>query len=123
MKRNFEIIARAVILKNNKILVCKNIKQNDKYYYLPGGHIEFGEPAEIALARELKEELDLSVKSMRFIGALENVFKQNKKNHHEVNLVFNVVVNEIKDKSCEDHLGFLFLHINEFKQKDFLGKF
>ena len=122
MKKNFELIVRAVISKNNKILVCENIRKKDDYYYFPGGHIEFGEPAQIALARELKEELDLSVKNMKFIGAIENVFKQNKKVHHEINLVFNVTADKTKDTSCEDHLGFLFLDKKKFSKENILPK-
>lgn len=122
MKSNFELIARGIMLKNNKILVCKNIKKNNNYYYLPGGHIEFGESAEKALERELKEELDLSVKKTKFIGITENFFSQSKRNHHEINLVFNVITDKIKDKSCEDHLGFLFMDKNSFLKENILPK-
>ena len=122
MQRNFELIARGIIINNNKILVCKNIKKKDNYYYFPGGHIEFGEPAQIALARELREELDLSIKKMEFIGITENIFKQNKKNHHEINLIFNVLADKVKDKSCEDHLGFFFLDKKSFIKENILPK-
>ncbi|MDD3607942.1 MAG: NUDIX domain-containing protein, partial [Candidatus Moranbacteria bacterium] len=56
---NFEICSRAIIIKNRKILLPK--PKDENWYFFPGGHVEFGEKAEDALRRELKEELDVLV--------------------------------------------------------------
>lgn len=40
---------------DNKVLLCKAHKWNDKYI-IPGGHIELGEKMEEALKREILEE-------------------------------------------------------------------
>lgn len=122
MANSFEIIVRAVIEKDNKILVCKNIEKNNDYYFLPGGHVETGEPAEKALIRELKEELNLSIKDVSFIGSIENVYKEDNKKHHETNLIFNVKAINVEDKSCEDHLGFFFFDKNQFSKEIILPK-
>jgi len=122
MENNFEIIVRAVIQKDNKILACKNIKKNDNYYYLPGGHVEMGEPADKALVRELKEELNLSVEDTSFIGVIENAYNQENEIHHEINLIFNIRANNVEDKSNEDHLGFFFFSKNQFSRKTILPK-
>lgn len=117
MKNNhFEVCVRGVILRDDKILVCHHIKDRDKtgYYFLPGGHVEFGEKAEDALRRELKEELNLSIKEISYMGTIENIFEQNKEKHHEINLVFNVMADKIEDKSQEDHIEFLFLDKEKF---------
>lgn len=103
---HFEVCVRGIIEKDGKILVCK--RKDKKYYFFPGGHVEFGESAKSALIRELKEELNLSVKRVSFIGANENVFKEDRKKHHEINFVFKVQVDKVKDKSMEDHLNFFF---------------
>ena len=52
-KNQFEICVRAIIRRGNKILVC--IGKKSGIYFFPGGHIEYGETAEAALKRELKE--------------------------------------------------------------------
>lgn len=114
MRNSFEICARALIKKDGKILVCKN-KRKD-FYYFPGGHVDFGETAGVALSRELKEELDIKVKSMSFIGTIENIYKDDGMKHHEINLVFNVLAQKVKDKSMEDYIDFFFFNEKEFKK-------
>jgi len=59
-RNELEICVRAVIRKRGKILVCWH--KLKKYYFFPGGHLDFGETAESALIRELKEELDIRIK-------------------------------------------------------------
>jgi 8-oxo-dGTP diphosphatase len=58
--------------------------------YLPGGHVEFREPARAALEREIAEELGRRSKTGRFLGCVEHVFRQKGQWHAEVNLVFEL---------------------------------
>ena len=59
----------AALIRNNKgeIFLIKQRKKNKDYWLLPGGGIEFGESATIALERELKEELNLDTKTSKFL--------------------------------------------------------
>jgi ADP-ribose pyrophosphatase YjhB (NUDIX family) len=114
----FEIIARGVILNNGKILLCK--RKDRDYSFLPGGHVEFGETTEAALAREVNEELGVSLKSAKFIGALENIFIQNGIKRHEINLVFEVLLDRMTGKSAEDHLEFYFADTKKLANEDLL---
>lgn len=58
---------RAIIIKNNKILLLKRKKDNIVYWALPGGQVELGEINELALARECQEELGVQVKVKELI--------------------------------------------------------
>ncbi len=60
--------------------------------YLPGGHIEKGEAAAVALKREIREELALPCRVGRFIGAVENQFEQKGRQVDEINLLFEVEI-------------------------------
>ncbi len=99
-----DVLVRAIICRDGKILVCKRIDKD--YYFFPGGHVDFGERAEKALKRELKEELGLSFRKFQFIGGSEHQFFEDKKKRHEINLVFQVPVKKIFTESREDHLRF-----------------
>lgn len=111
----FEVIVRAVIEDKGKILLCRNKKKN--YYYLPGGHLEFGEKIDKALAREIKEELNLKVEKSFFIGMVDNIFIKDKKDknvHHEINLIFKTKVNKIHTVSQEKYIDFILMSKKEF---------
>jgi len=108
MKNNYknkvEVTVRAVILSKGKFLLCKH-KEKD-YYFFPGGHVDFGENVSEALNRELKEELDFSIRNFLFIGAVENFYKEDFQNHHEIILAFKVKVDNLKTQSKENHIEF-----------------
>lgn len=82
-----ELIARALIIRQRHVLTCWS---RAGYAYLPGGHVEFGEHAADALARELDEELGAKVRVGALVAAVENAFRTKKRAHHEVSLVFHV---------------------------------
>jgi len=95
-----EIIARAVIIKNGKMLLCRG--KADDYYFFPGGHMEFGEKAEIALLRELVEEIGVHASRLRLIGILENRFTQKGRKRHEINFVYHVTLPTLRVRSVRN---------------------
>lgn len=90
---NIETIARGVCVKDNHLLVCLPAKGGRAY--LPGGHIEFGEPAQVALEREILEEMGLVANAGRFLAVSENRFEQKCEMHCEINLVFALDIPKI----------------------------
>lgn len=83
-----EVISRAVLRRGSKILLCQALP--DGYYYLPGGHVEFGETAAHALQREFHEECALQITVKNLLLACENHFRQRARNRHEILFVFHV---------------------------------
>lgn len=108
----FEVCVRAIVLDRGRILVCRS--KNKGYYFFPGGHLDFGERVGDALAREMKEELNVVVKKPSFIGVVDNVFQENGDKHHEINLVFHVGIKRASSRSREDHIAFSFLNKKDF---------
>src|SRR3989344_569568 len=111
-KNKFEVSLRAVVENNGKILVCRNKKKG--YYFFPGGHLEYGEKIKDALARELKEELNVVSKEISFIGTVDNIFIEDREKHHEINLVFKMKLKSNKTERQEDHIDFTFMNKKEF---------
>jgi ADP-ribose pyrophosphatase YjhB (NUDIX family) len=117
-KKEIEVIVRALILKGNKILLCK--AEEDRHYFLPGGHLEFGESAASALSRELKEELGVKSETGSLIGICEHIYRNKGKKHHEINLIFKVGVGKIDLQGKEKKLNFYLKDLKEFKKIYFL---
>lgn len=102
-----ELIARTVILHEGKILLCR--QKGNRHYFLPGGHIEFGEHTLMSIQREFIEELGVDITDISFIGAAENVYERNGIRVHEMNLVFSVKMSRITSQSLEDHIEFAWI--------------
>lgn len=62
----------AVIIKNNKILLLRRIKNGRKYFVFPGGRVEKGENFESAVKREIKDEFDINITIKTFLFRIEN---------------------------------------------------
>ena len=113
-EKHIELIARAVIVREGNILMCR--PKGEHYFYFPGGHVEFDEDIATALKRELKEEIDADVASARFISVWENQFMQEGAQKHEVNIVFETNLTSPDIKNMEDHIECEWVSLEEFKE-------
>ncbi len=120
MRDNFHYIVRGIIRDGEHLLLCK--QKNGDYTFLLGGHIDFGEGAKCALAREIKEEIGADVTVGDFRGAIENAWDD----HCEISLVFDVEHNLSKDVTPvpaspeEEHLEFLWAEFFELAEHNLL---
>ena len=66
--------ARAIIFEDNRLLVFFRRKIKDgkeiTYYAIPGGHVEENETTEETVIRELKEEMNLDIELIGYLGKL-----------------------------------------------------
>ncbi len=58
---------RAIVVKDNSLLVMKRNKFGSEYYTLIGGSVELGEPLEVALYREVQEESTITIVNPRLV--------------------------------------------------------
>ncbi len=87
-KEGIHVLARAVIIDDNKLLVTTDVKRETSF--LPGGHVNYGEKITDGLLRELKEELGQEFKIEYFLGAIEAGWDYQAHLYHEINLFFLV---------------------------------
>jgi len=63
--------------------------KREKFFRPLGGAIEFGERAEDAMRREIKEEIGADLIDLRLLGVLENLFVCEGLKGHEIVLVYD----------------------------------
>jgi ADP-ribose pyrophosphatase YjhB (NUDIX family) len=68
-------VGALIFNQEKKILLVKTHKWKGKYG-LPGGKIDLGETAIMALHRELKEEVNLSIQNINFLLLQEVIFSE-----------------------------------------------
>lgn len=66
-------VGAMIFNKDGRFLLVKSHKFHDMFV-IPGGHIELGEKAEDALAREIKEETGLHIFDIKYLGIQEFIF-------------------------------------------------
>lgn len=118
MPVQIEVIARGVIRRGDRVLVCQSV--DGGYGYLPGGHVEFDESAAEALAREMLEETGTPCTVGDLLLSTENRFTSHKgKRHHEITLVFSAAVPvDAKVRSLESDLTFEWIRIEDLDRYD-----
>lgn len=68
--------ASACVWKDGKVLLIQRAKPPVGLWSLPGGHVEFGETALAAAARELLEESGVTADLTAFVGLYEIIRKR-----------------------------------------------
>ncbi|MFZ2456395.1 MAG: NUDIX domain-containing protein [Candidatus Altiarchaeia archaeon] len=66
-------VGALIFNSEGKMFLMKSHKWHDTYV-IPGGHIELGETAEEALAREIKEETALDIYDIEFLCIQEFIY-------------------------------------------------
>ena len=120
-KNTTELIVRLVIKRNDKVLLCKNLKNG--HYFLPGGHVEFGDSLEETVYKEMSEELGLNkedIHKISFINYLEAQYGEGEDSHCELNMIFSADLSDVEIKSQEDHIDFEWFIISEIENVNLL---
>ena len=87
------IIVRALLIVDNRILVCKS--KTKPITFLPGGKREEGETVEDSLYREVLEELGQECEIVCYLGAIEHHWKDGMGIHIGLNHFFQVKIEGI----------------------------
>ena len=82
----FNYRVAAMIVHEAHILVMQD--EGIPHDYLPGGRVHLHEPAETALSRELREELDISLPPHQLTFIAESFFTIDSTRYHEMCLYF-----------------------------------
>lgn len=101
-KYRLNIRAGGIIIHNHKLLVHKDKREN--YYALIGGRVAIGENSIQTIEREIQEEIGKEVEVTGYIATIENFFKANERNYHEILFVHKLEFKKEEDKKIESTL-------------------
>lgn len=131
---HFKFRVSGVLKYGDKFLFVK--MNENKFYCMPGGHVELGENTDAAVLREMEEELGFKVRISRFLGETQNFFYGKDGNTwHELGYYYEVEAEneddvikedyfrEENDKGFIQHLEFKWLTINEAEKVIFKPEF
>lgn len=125
-KNHICALARAIIIDQEHLLVCRTLDLPSNFYFIPGGHIEHGESAEQTVIRELKEESGSECTIKRFLGCLEHSFEPGYSSichNHEYNFIFEAESVSLKFPhaipQCEANLELLWMPLSQIQEIDF----
>ncbi len=124
MNNSIELIVRLIIKRDLKILLCKNLKKG--HFYLPGGHVEFGDSLEKTIYKEMYEELGLrqeNLKNIAYKGHLEQIYVEEDVEYHELNMIYTAEASDDIDMvSQESHIAFEWIDMKDIQNVNVLPK-
>lgn len=99
-------IVLGLAVKNNKLLVSEGFDsvKNQTFYRCLGGGIEFLEKSEVALKRELLEEINKDITIKDFLGISESIFTYEGKRAHELILFYSI---ELSNEDFQEEYKFI----------------
>jgi len=102
----------AAIIRNEKKEVLFTVRKHDPaagMLDLPGGFVDLGETAEEATVREIKEELNLKINNLEFVGTFTNKYQYGEIEYQTLDLVFNCSVDSFQSlRVADDVSGYVF---------------
>ena len=101
------------------MLVTRGVEPNYGKLDLPGGFIDPMESAEDAVKRELKEELGLRVKALKFLGSAPNEYVFSDYTVFTLDMAFKVTAESVENlKPMDDILDYKFYSEEELDYDD-----
>ncbi|UCH90294.1 MAG: NUDIX hydrolase [Thermoplasmata archaeon] len=112
------ITVDGVIIKDRKILLIQ--RKNEPFkgsYALPGGFVDYKEPVEDAVVREVEEETGLQTKIKRMIGVYSAPDRDPR--GHTISVVYEMAIKGGKVKAGSDAKSLKWFKLNELPKVAF----
>lgn len=83
---NYRVAGAAI--RDGYVLVCR--EDDDDYCMLPGGRVEMNEPSDVALVREMAEELVMAVDVGPMLFTSESFYGRERDRYHELGFIYAI---------------------------------
>jgi ADP-ribose pyrophosphatase YjhB (NUDIX family) len=96
----------ALIPVDDKVLMIKRAKDPGKGKLdMPGGFVDPGESAEDALRREIREELGVEIRLLKYFGSYPNIYRYKGITYHTCDLIFITTIDRFPEYKDEDEIA------------------
>ncbi len=109
-------LANGLFLENEKgevLLVKRRFEPFKNFWDSPGGFIDFDEDIEQSLRQEIREELGVEIKSLKYFGSYPDYYEYKNINYHSLVVVFTGTSVGNKFKASDDISDFKFFKKTE----------
>ena len=102
------LIASSIIKKNKKVLLLQrgNNGSYPSYWQLPEGKIEEGETPDLALKREIKEEVGFQIRSLKFQKVFYSHLEAKKLQYLAIRIAYEAKINSNNIKLSQEHKNY-----------------
>lgn len=92
-------------------------KNEAGYWCKPGGTIEFGETAEEAMIREIKEELDIDIEITGFVNFTNHIIAKEGQHWVALNFIARIIGGELKNMEPHKHEEIVWFDLDNLPEK------
>jgi len=108
-----------IVNDNNETLLVKRTNKTRNgagFWSKPGGGVEVDEMVEDAVKREIKEELDVDIEIIKFLGFTDDMMKDEKQHWISLNYLAKIVGGEVKNLEPEKHEEIKWFDLNDLPE-------
>ena len=114
-------VAAFIVNTSGELLVCRRGKEPEKGTWdLPGGFVDENESAENALSREISEELNAQVTTLKYLFSLPNEYEYSGMTIPTLDMFFECILENITNlKPADDVADCFFVALDELNPELF----
>ena len=98
-------VAAIILVKGGIVLTVRKTAPKKGMLDLPGGFCNYGESLEDALAREVKEEINLDIADIAYFGSFPNTYRYKSVTYFTTDTVFTCTTPDFSAAASNDEIA------------------
>jgi len=119
-KESVRVGCGALIVNDKKevLLLKRSTTRNQNgYWSQPGGAVEFGETIKQAITREIREEVNVDIRLIRYLSYTEQIFRKENQHWLAISYLAKIISGNVKNLEHHKHSDLKWFPINKLPKK------